>query len=99
YVRDIVSLLPWLAIDLAVAGDFPRGGLPSQSSFSKLPGQIAWNTASSRAGVAIAPPMLRGLTLRGSYARYHSPLAGRYLDFANANSLGGSEYQWLDSNG
>jgi hypothetical protein len=90
YVRDNITVVPWLAIDLAVVGDFPR---------SAMPGQITWNNASPRAGVAIAPPMLRGLILRGSYARFYGPLAGRYLDFGNANSLGGSEYQWLDTNG
>jgi hypothetical protein len=109
YVRDNITVVPWLAVDLAVAGDFPRGSLPSQSSLagnfaparnlSAMPGRISWNNASPRAGVAIAPPMLKGLILRGSYARLYSPLAGRYLDFGNANSLGGSEYQWLDTNG
>ncbi len=28
----------------------------------------------------------------------HAPLAGRYLDFGNANSLGGSAYQWIATN-
>jgi hypothetical protein len=28
----------------------------------------------------------------------YAPLAGRYLDYGNLNSLGGSEYQWLDRN-
>ena len=37
--------------------------------------------------------------LRATYFRVYVPLAGRYLDFGNPNSLGGSEYQWIDSNG
>jgi hypothetical protein len=32
------------------------------------------------------------------YTRLYSQLAGRYLDFGNPNSLGGSEYQWIDRN-
>jgi hypothetical protein len=37
--------------------------------------------------------------LRGSFTRQYAPLAGRYLDFGNPNSLGGLEYQWIDRNG
>jgi hypothetical protein len=39
-----------------------------------------------------------GLVLRGSYFRVYVPLAGRYLDFGNPASLGGSEFQWIDKN-
>jgi hypothetical protein len=33
------------------------------------------------------------------YFRSYAPLAGRYLDYGNPNSLGGSVYQWSDANG
>jgi hypothetical protein len=36
--------------------------------------------------------------LRGAYFRVYEPLAGRYLDFGNPNSLGGSVYQWTAAN-
>jgi hypothetical protein len=38
------------------------------------------------------------LVLRGSYFRLHAPLAGRYLDFGNPNSFGGSAYEWETAN-
>jgi hypothetical protein len=41
---------------------------------------------------------VRRLVLHGGYLRLYSPLAGRYLDYANPNSLGGNEYRWLDRN-
>jgi hypothetical protein len=109
YVRDKIIAASWVTFDLAVVADFSRGSLPSQSSPAgnfeperKLAGQpdlIAWNSASPRAGLAVAPPMFRRMILRGNYSRLYDPLAGRYLDFGNANSVGGTEYQWLDKNG
>jgi hypothetical protein len=39
-------------------------------------------------GLVITPPRL---VLRGNYARLYAPLAGRYLDFGNANSLDEAE--------
>lgn len=44
-------------------------------------GLIVWNNLSPRAGFA--------------WHRPHSPLAGRYLDFGNPNSIGGSVFQWI----
>lgn len=53
---------------------------------------------SPRAGFAWQVPHSHGLVLRGMYSRWFAPLAGRYLDFGNPNSLGGSSYQWIASN-
>ncbi len=88
YARDKIAVTPWMTIDLALVLDLARGWVPRQSG----PDLIAWNSASPRAGLALSPPQFRRLTLRGSYARLDSALAGRYLDFGNANSLGGEEY-------
>jgi hypothetical protein len=88
YVRDKIAVTPWMTINLALVLDLARGSLPGQTK----PDLIVWNSASPRAGLAISPPGFRRLTLRGSYARLDSPLAGRYLDFGNANSLGGEEF-------
>ncbi|MBV9081451.1 MAG: hypothetical protein JOZ62_02145 [Acidobacteriaceae bacterium] len=60
---------------------------------------IAWNSVSPRVGVALRVPHGHGFLVRGSYARLYSPVAGRYLDYATANSLGGNVYQWIDRNG
>ena len=79
-----IALQSWLTLDLGVVADLARGG------------PIAWNSLSPRAGFALAP--VRRLALRASYARLFAPLAGRYLDFTGANSLGGLEYQWIDRN-
>ncbi len=80
-VREKIKVLPRVSLDLALVGDFARGSVPRQPSPA---GRIAWNSASPRVGVAITPPRL---VLRGNYARLYVPLAGRYLDFGNANSL------------
>ena len=98
-----------LTLDLAVVGDFSRGGFPAQSSpsgfyaperqFAAQPGLIVWNSASPRAGLAWQVPRAHGFTLRAAYFRLDAPLAGRYLDYGNPNSLGGSVYQWNDLNG
>jgi hypothetical protein len=84
--RDAIALAPWLTLDLGLVADLARGGT------------IAWNTVSPRAGLALSPAAFRRLTLRAGYARLDAPLAGRYLDFGDPNSLGGSEYQWTGAN-
>ncbi len=108
YVADHVSLTPSLSLDLGAFADFSRGSLPDQSSpagaftpartFAAQPDLIVWNNLSPRAGVAWQVPDSHGVVLRGTYFRLYTPLAGRYLDFGNPNSLGGSAYQWIASN-
>jgi hypothetical protein len=61
------------------------------------PDVIVWNSISPRAAFAWQVPHWLGLTLRGAYSRGYEPLAGRYLDFANANSLGAGAYRWIAS--
>ena len=101
YIHDHATLTRWLSADAGLLADISRGGLPAQSSpaglftsarqFSPHPDIIAWNSIASRAGLALRVPHLP-VVLRGSYARFERPLAGRYLDFANPNSIGGLEY-------
>jgi hypothetical protein len=108
YFADHVSLTPSLSLDLGAFADFSRGSLPAQSSpagaftpartFGAQPDLIVWNSLSPRAGFAWQVPYSHGLVLRGTYFRLYPPLAGRYLDFGNPNSLGGGEYQWIASN-
>jgi hypothetical protein len=71
---------------------FPARAVPAQ------PDLIAWNNLSPRVGFAWLVPHGAGLVLRAAYFRVYMPLAGRYLDFGNPDSLGGSEYQWMDRN-
>ncbi len=107
YAADHLNWTPSLSIDVGILGDFSRGSLPEQSSLggaftaartiSAQPDLIVWNSLSPRAGFAWRVPHLRGLTVRGTYFRVYTPLAGRYLDFRNPNSLGGSVYQWVPS--
>ena len=106
---DHIAVGENLSLDLGAVADFARGSLPPQSSPAGAfvpartrPAQsdlIAWNNISPRAGFAWAVPHGGGLVLRASYSRVYVPLAGRYLDFGNPNSLGGSAYQWIDRNG
>lgn len=108
YLKDHVSLTRSLTLDLGAVADFSRGALPAQSSpagpfvaartFTARPDLIVWNNLSPRAGFAWRVPDAHGLVLRGAYFRLFAPLAGRYLDFGNPNSLGGSAYQWMAAN-
>jgi hypothetical protein len=105
YLADHLSLSPSFSVDLGALADFSRGSLPEQSSragpfapaqrFASQPDLIAWNSISPRAGFAWHVPLARCLVVRGTYFRLYSPLAGRYLDFGNPNSLGGSVYEWI----
>jgi hypothetical protein len=91
YFADSAALNSYVSIDVGVLADFSRGGLPAG------PARIEWNSLSPRAGFAVRVPRLPGLVVRGTYFRLFAPLAGRYLDFGNPNSLGGSVYQWTSS--
>ncbi len=102
FVADHVTVTPSLSLDLGLLADFSRGSVLAQSSlartFAAHPDLIAWNSLSPRAGFGWQVPRSHGLVLRGSFFRVYTPLAGRYLDFGNPNSLGGSVYQWNASN-
>ena len=97
-----------LSLDLGILADFPRGSLPAQGSpagiftpartFAARGDLIVWNSLAPRAGFAWQVPHAHGLTLRASWFRLYAPLAGRYLDFGNPNSLGGCLYQWEPQN-
>jgi hypothetical protein len=109
FVGDHLNLTNSLSLDVGGLADFSRGSLPAQSSpagaftparlFPAQPDLIVWNNVSPRAGFAWNVPRLHRLILQGAYFRLYEPLAGRYLDFGNPDSLGGSEYQWIDRNG
>jgi len=109
WATDRVNPAPRLTLDLGVMADFSRGGLPAQSSpsgfytparqFTAQSNLIAWNSVSPRAGLAWQVPHAHGLVLRGAFFRLYAPLAGRYLDYGNPNSLGGNVYRWNDANG
>jgi hypothetical protein len=105
YFGDHLSLASSLSLDFGALADFSRGSLPEQSSprgyfaparvFAAQPDLIDWNNVSPRVGFAWQAPHSHGLVFRGTYFRLYAPLAGRYLDFGNPNSLGGSAFQWL----
>ncbi len=105
YLADHMLPTPSFSVDLGVVADFSRGSLPEQSSpagpfaparmFAAQPDLITWNSVSPRVGAAWQVPHSRGLVIRGTYLRLYAPLAGRYLDFGNPNSLGGSVYRWI----
>jgi hypothetical protein len=109
YFADRVSLTSSLSFDLGVTADFSRGSLPAQSSpagsyaparaFTAQTDLIAWNSFSPHAGAALRVPHSHGLVVRGGYLRSYAPLAGRYLDFGNPNSLGGNVYEWIAPDG
>ena len=106
YAADHVRLAAGLSLDLGILGDFSRGSIPAEGNgefVNPRPSAahadlIAWNSVSPRAGLAWRVPHLKRLVLRGAFFRLYSPLAGRYLDFGNPNSLNGNVYQWIDRN-
>lgn len=108
YVADRVQLTRGLSLNLGLLANFSRGSLPAQAkpdgqfvhpeSFAAVPDLIVWNNLSPRAGFAWQIPEFRRLVLRAAYSRLDAPLAGRYLDFGNPESLSGDVYQWIDRN-
>ena len=79
-VSDRWTLAPALSLDAALTADFSRSD------------RIAWNSAAPRVGIAWRVPHSRGLALSGSFSRDYAPLAGRYLDFGDPNSLAAQVY-------
>jgi hypothetical protein len=108
YVADHVALGHGLSLNFGAVVDISRGSLPRQSSPAgsftparNFPGSgdlIAWNSTSPRAGFAWRLPFVPRIVIEGGYGRFYSPLAARYLDYGNPNSLGGSVYRWTDLN-
>ena len=109
WATDHMNPVRRLTLDLGLMADFSRGGVPAQSSpfgiytparqVAAQSNLIAWNSVSPRAGLAWQVLHAHGLVMRGAFFRLYAPLAGRYLDYGNPNSLGGSVYQWNDLNG
>jgi hypothetical protein len=109
YLADRLAVHEGFSLDLGILADFSRGSLPAQSSLagsftvarngSALGDLIGWRSVSPRVGFAWRVPYAHGFVIRGGYHRLYSPLAGRYLDYANSNSLGGAVYRWVDRNG
>jgi hypothetical protein len=103
---DQIRLGRSFSLDLDVSFDASNGSLPAQGppldgrefQFPAHPDLIAWRTAEPRAAIAWQPPGARRVVIRGGYSRFFYPLAGRYLDFGNPNSLSGDEYRWVDAN-
>jgi hypothetical protein len=93
YAADHMTLTRALSVDVGGWADFSRGSVPGQGTL------IAWNSLSPRASFSWRVPHSHGLVLRGAYHRLYAPLAGRYLDFGNPESLSGNEYFWNDRNG
>ena len=79
-LSDRWTIAPALSLDAALTADFARSS------------QIVWNSIAPRAGLEWRVPHSRGLILHGAFSRTYAPLAGRYLDFGDPNSLGGSVY-------
>jgi hypothetical protein len=108
-VGDQLRFDEGFSADVALLADFSRGSLAAQSSpagtvgaarsYSATGNLISWNSVSPRAGFAWQIPRAHGFVVRGTYLRSYSPLAARYLDYANPNTLGGSVYRWVDRNG
>lgn len=81
---------------------FARGTAPPQSSpagafvpareFSERRAAIRWRDAAPWASLRFTPPFAARVSIAGHYRRTLKPPAGRYLDFANSNSLSSEEY-------
>jgi len=94
----------WLSLAAGVVSELARGSLPEQSSppgrfrparrFDSRPGVLAWNDAAPWLAIRLSPAAT--LSLGGRYRRSLQPVAGRYLDYANRNSLSGHEYRAAD---
>ena len=83
---DAMRLPHGIGLDLVFLLDGARGSVAGQ------PTAISWTSPSPRVGVAVPVPGVRGMVLRGNYARTYARLAGRYLDYADPRSLSGLVY-------
>ncbi|HEY2845237.1 MAG TPA: hypothetical protein VGJ09_16360 [Bryobacteraceae bacterium] len=103
---DQIRLGGRIIVDLGLSFAAWNGSLPAQGppvdgrefQFAAQPDVITWRNAAPRAAIAWHVPGVNPLVLRAGYSRFYYPLAGRYLDFANPNSLSGDEYRWVDAN-
>ena len=93
YAADHITVTRAFSLELGGYADFARGSVPGQGTL------IAWNNLSPRASFTWRVPHAHDLVLRGAYHRLYAPLAGRYLDFGNPNTLSGGMYFWNDRNG
>jgi hypothetical protein len=108
YFADHLTLAPSLSLNVGAFAEFSRGSVPAQSSpagpsttartLSAQPDLIGWNSLSPRVGLAWKVPRSHGVVVHGAWFRFYEPLAGRYLDFGNPNTLGGTLYQWTAAN-
>lgn len=92
----------WMSVSGGAAFAFARGVVPPQSSpagafaaareFPEGATAILWRDAAPWAGLRFTPPFAARFRVAGHYRRTLKALAGRYLDFANPNSLSGEEF-------
>jgi hypothetical protein len=99
YAADHLAPAAGLSIDVALLADRQVGQAVSPAQAAEQPARIVWNNLAPRATFSWQPPHLHGFTLQAGWFRLLAPLAGRYLDFADPNSLGGGAFQWIDRNG
>ncbi len=104
--EDQIRLGKSVSLDLGLSFLAWNGSLPAQGppvdgrefQFPARPDLITWRNAAPRAAIAWQPSAATPLAIRAGYSRFFYPLAGRYLDFGNPNSLSGDEYRWVDAN-
>jgi hypothetical protein len=92
FTQDAWRPAEWLAVPFGVRIENSSGEGPTTSN------RVTWTTIEPRVGFVMRLPVI-GAVLRGGFARYGNLLQGRYLDFGNADALGGQVLQWQDANG
>lgn len=102
FVSGGLPLGSWIWLSAGSAFALARGVVPPQSSppgafvpareFSERRTEIRWRDAAPWISVRFTPPFAARFSIAGHYRRTLKPLAGRYLDFANPNSLSGEEF-------
>lgn len=101
HLSGTVRLRTWLSLSGGADFSLARGVVPPQSSpagafapareFPHSHTAILWRDAAPWASIRLRPPFAARFSIAGAYRRTLQPLAGRYLDFANPNSLSGEE--------
>jgi Carboxypeptidase regulatory-like domain len=92
FTQDAWRPVDWLAVPFGVRLENSSG------EGSTTGNRVTWTTIEPRVGFVMRLPVI-GSVLRGGFARYGNLLQGRYLDFGNADALGGQVFQWQDANG
>jgi hypothetical protein len=107
HLQDNIALGK-VTLNLGVRYEHTNGLLPAQgapggpfSTARTFPEQsvFTWNSIAPRIGVIFDPLPSHTFAAKAGYSRYYHAASTGYVSGPNQNNLGGTTYNWIDSNG